>query len=74
MLAERNRIAIVEPPRRGGNITEVRKGGEQRVLKPIMKALGEAVGPALGSWSRTARLAFLMITFAVAAAIYVRYK
>jgi len=44
------------------------------MLNQIMKTLGEAVRPALTSWNRTARLAFLMITAAVAAAIYARFK
>lgn len=44
------------------------------MLKEIMKALGEAVRPALSSWSQTARLAFLMIATAMAATIYSRYK
>jgi tryptophan synthase beta subunit len=46
----------------------------ERVLAQIMKALGEAVQPALRSWSTTARLAFLMISAAIAAAIYARFK
>jgi len=50
--------------------------GEVRnaVLTQIIKALGEAVRPALTSWSQTARLAFLMIAAATAAVIYARYK
>jgi hypothetical protein len=45
-----------------------------RVLKPILKVLGELTGTALDSWSRATRLAFLMNAAASAAAIYVRYK
>ena len=44
------------------------------VAKALSRALSDAVRAALESWNRTARLAFLVIVFAIAATIYARYK
>ena len=52
----------------------VREEVRNRVLTQIMKALGEAVRPALRSWPQTARLAFLMIAATTCAVIYARFK
>lgn len=46
----------------------------RELLRPTAKSFGEAARSSLDNWGRTARLAFLVITFAFALVIYVRFK
>ena len=44
------------------------------ITKVLARTLGDAIRPALESWNRTARLAFLLIVLAIAATIFARYR